>query len=116
MQDRGNKYDIRTPRSARDDRVTVRKHGNTLAVCVGFGDIHGEHGVFHEDTRFVSAWRLRLEDQCPLLLSSQLQDNDGTMTVNLTNPDMDLESGQHLARGTLHINRQKFLWNGSCHE
>lgn len=116
MQDRESKYEVLPASAARDERVSVLKHADTFAVFDRFGDIHGEHGIFHEDTRFVSAWVLRLENQQPLLLSSQLQDSDGMMTVNLTNPDMKLEAGQHLPRGTLHINRQKFLWNGACHE
>ncbi len=116
MQDRDSKYYIQPQSAARDERVMVLKHADTFAVFDRYGDILGEHGIFHEDTRFVSAWLLRIEDERPLLLGSQREDADGTMTVNLTNPDMVLDGGKQLLRGTLHIHRQKFLWHGACHE
>jgi glycogen debranching enzyme len=115
MQERENKFYI-LPARPRDARVSVLKHDDTFAVLDRFGDIREEHGLFHEDTRFVSGWVLRVEAEAPLLLSSMVQDGGTVMTVNLTNPDMVLEDGVQLARGTLHLARQKFLWNGALHE
>ena len=39
------------------------------------------------------------------------------LTVNLTNPDVRGEGGRVvLPRGTLHITRSRFIWDGVCHE
>ncbi len=111
-----SKYYILTGSVSRDDRESVLKQGDTFAVFDRFGDIRGEHGIFHEDMRFVSSWLLRLEGENPLLLSSSTDDSGTSMTAHLTNPDMKLESGLELLRGTLHMARHKFLWNGACHE
>ena len=37
--------------------------------------------------------------------------------MNLTNPDVRGEGGRiMLPRGTLHITRSRFIWDGVCHE
>ena len=47
-----------------DDRVRVLKHGETFAVFDRFGDIerfgNGRLGVYHQDTRFLSRFMLRM--------------------------------------------------------
>lgn len=116
MRTSHSKYYILAGSTSRDDRESVLKQGDTFAVFDRFGDVRGEHGIFHEDTRFVSCWGLKLETATPLLLSSSTEATGTAMTANLTNPDMELESGASLPRGTLHFVRTKFLWNGACHE
>src|ERR1700686_1366603 len=45
--------------------------GSTFCICDDLGDIdRRSHGVYSEDTRFLSVLRLRLNDARPLLLSS----------------------------------------------
>ncbi len=112
-----SKYYILAGANARDDRECVLKQGDTFAIFDRFGDVRGEQGLFHEDTRFVSSWVLRLENQTPLLLSSSTDPSGTAMTAHLTNSDTRLETGgTELLRGTLHLSRSKFLWKGTCYE
>jgi glycogen debranching enzyme len=116
MQSQESKFYILPARTQPDDRVAVLKHGDTFAVFDRFGDIHGSLGLFHEDTRYLSGLMLRVEGHHPLLLSSGTEETDAALTVNLTNADTELQNGELLPRGTLHILRSKFLWHGVCHE
>ena len=47
-----------------DDRTLVLKHGETFGLFDHYGDIHphglGEQGVYHEGTRFLSKFNLRV--------------------------------------------------------
>jgi len=51
-----------------------------------------------------------------LLLSSTIQDNNGLLTVDLTNPDFFVDGRLDLPRDTIYLERSKFLWKGACHE
>jgi glycogen debranching enzyme len=103
-----------------DDRTRVLKHGETFAVFDRYGDIQavglGEQGLYHEGTRFLSRFVLRLGRNRPLLLSSTVNDNNALLAVDLTNPDFAIDGQVTVPRGTLHILRSKFLWQGTCYE
>jgi hypothetical protein len=55
-----------------DDRTRVLKQGETFAVFDRYGDIQalglGQRGLFHENTRFLSRFVLRVGRNRPLLL------------------------------------------------
>src|SRR5204862_8350724 len=74
----------------------------------------GQQGLFHQETRYLSRLELLIQGHKPLLLSSVIAEDNVMMTVDLTNPDMELPSGVSLPRGTLHIYRNKFLADGVC--
>src|SRR5919197_194266 len=103
-----------------DDRTRVLKHGDTFAVFDRFGDIEApgppELGIYHQDTRFLSRLALRLGRNRPLLLSSTVKDDNALLTVDLTNPDFTIDGQVTVPRGTLHIFRTMFLWQGTCYE
>jgi glycogen debranching enzyme len=113
-------YYILASSSLADDRTRVLKDGETFAVFDRFGDIHrvghGEQGLYHEGTRFLSRCGLRLDKARPLLLSSSVNEDNSLLTVDLTNPDVSLDGQIRINRGTLHILRSKFLWRGVCYE
>lgn len=98
----------------------VLKQGDTFGVFDQHGDISryglGEQGIYHDDTRYLSRMELRLGRTRPLLLSSTVRQSNDLLLADLTNPDIVLEDGAVVPRGTLHIYRTKFLWRGSCHE
>jgi glycogen debranching enzyme len=102
------------------DRVRVLKHGDTFAVFDPKGDItpigHGEQGLYHEGTRYISRLELRLQDRSPFLLSSSVNEQVAVLSVNLTNPDIAGEEGILLRRNALHIMRSSLLWEGTCYE
>lgn len=103
-----------------DDRTRVLLNGDTFAVFDRSGDIHplgiGQQGIFHKETRHLSRLELRLCGMRPLLLSSTIREDNILFAVDLTNPDLELNAHQHLARGTLHIYRTKFLADSICYD
>ena len=106
--------------SLADVRTRVLKHGETFAVFDRYGDIQplglGEQGIYHEGTRFLSRLILRVGSSRPLFLSSTVRDDNALLAVDLTNPDLTIDGRVAVPRGTLHILRTKFLWEGACYE
>jgi len=103
-----------------DDRTRLLKDGETFAVFDRHGDIHSNErdaqGLYHEGTRFLSALELRLGNSRPLLLSSTETEDNAVVAVDLTNPDILTDGQVAIPRGTLHLFRSKFLWEGACYE
>src|SRR5439155_15490530 len=102
------------------ERTAVLKHDDTFAVFDYSGDIGafgaGEQGLYHEDTRYLSRFRLRLNGQRPLLLSARVKEDNELFGADLTNPDIPLGAGQVLSRDIVHLFRSRFLWDGTWHE
>jgi glycogen debranching enzyme len=103
-----------------DDQDRVLKHGDTFAVFDHYGDIKpvglGEEGLYHEGTRFLSCLLLKLGEDRPLFLSSTVKQDNALLAVDLTNPDVREGDKVLLPRGTLHLFRARFLWQGVCYE
>src|SRR5579864_911969 len=102
-------------------RTAVLKHDETFAVFDYSGDIGafgtGEQGLYHEGTRYLSLFRLRLNGNRPLLLSARVKDDNELFGADLTNPDIARADGERLlARDLVHVFRGRFLWNGTWHE
>jgi glycogen debranching enzyme len=113
-----DQFYIRAESSLADTRTLVLLHNDTFAIFDRYGDIQpvglGQQGIFHQETRYLSRLELLIEGHKPLLLSSVIGEDNIMVTVDLTNPDMELLSGSSLARGTLHLCRNKFLADGAC--
>ena len=79
------------------------KHDDTFIVLDSHGDIGasagGPDGLFHGDTRFLSHLELVLDGMQPLLLGSNLRDDNTALTVDLTNPDVYFEDQPGAAEG-----------------
>ena len=107
-------------RGALDQARRVLKHGDTFAVFDRFGDIGtlatGEDGVFHCDTRHLSRLEFKLNGLQPLLLGSNVRDDNVVLTVDLTNPDFYLDKRLVLPKDAVHIIRSIFLWDGTAHQ
>ena len=116
----GDQYYIHAKSSMADDRTRVLKHGDTFAVFDRYGDIQpvgmGEQGIFHQGTRFLSRLILNLDGKRPLLLSSTVREDNVLLAVDLTNLDVSVDGQVVLPRGSLHLYRSKFLWQGVCYE
>ena len=113
-----DQFYIRAESSLADARTLVLLHNDTFAIFDRYGDIQpvglGQQGLFHEGTRYLSQLELEIGGHKPLLLSSVIGDDNIMVTVDLTNPDMELPSGLFLPHGTLHLYRNKFLADGVC--
>ena len=96
------------------------KEGDAFAVLDTYGDCgtvrDSPEGLFFRDTRYLSRFELRLEGRRPLLLGSVIQDDNASLTVDLTNPDLGLGEDSALPRDLIAIDRTKFLWKGSLYE
>ena len=113
-------YYILASSSLADGRTEVLKHGETFAVFDRYGDMHqvlpGPQGLYHEGTRFLSQSELLVQGQRPMLLSATVKEDNTLFTVDLTNPDL-MHNGQKVVqRGTVHLCRTRFLWEGTWYE
>jgi glycogen debranching enzyme len=114
-------YYILATASRAAQRTAVLKHDDTFAVFDYSGDIGAlgtdQQGLYHEGTRYLSQFRMRLNGQRPLLLSARLNEDNDLFGADLTNPDLPLsDGGTVLARDLVHVFRARFLWNGTWHE
>src|SRR4051795_8248242 len=96
------------------------KHDDTFVVLDSHGDIGasagGPDGLFHADTRFLARLELVLDEVQPLLLGSNLRDDNSALTVDLTNPDIYQQGRIVLHKDMLHIVRTIFLWRGTAYQ
>ena len=99
------------------------KYGDTFVVLDSRGDIGtssvgsgGSGGLFHKDTRHLSRLELLVNQTSPLLLGSNLRDDNSAFSVDLTNPD--LMDGQRivLEKDRVHILRTIFLWRDTAYQ
>lgn len=114
----GHTYVLATSPRIATQTLTL-KEGDTFAVFDRFGDASpigaGGQGVYHRGTRVLSQHEFRLGNQRPLLLSSTVHERSAFVAVDLTNPDIPVDSQHFLARGTIHIFRAQFLWRGALY-
>jgi glycogen debranching enzyme len=97
------------------------KAGDAFAVLDSYGDIgitpDTSEGLFCNDTRYLSRLQLFFEDKRPLLLSSVIQDDNASLTVDLANPEITKTDGTTvIPRDAIAIERTKFLWDSVCYE
>src|SRR5467141_10124 len=96
------------------------KHDDTFIVLDSHGDIGasagGPDGLFNADTRYLARLELLLDGVQPLLLGSNLRDDNSALTVDLTNPDVYRNGRIVLQKDMLHIVRTIFLWRGTGYQ
>ncbi len=96
------------------------KHDDTFIVLDSHGDIGasagGPDGLFNADTRYLARLELVLDDVQPLLLGSNLRDDNSALTVDLTNPDVYRNDRIVMQKDMLHIVRTIFLWRGTAYQ
>jgi glycogen debranching enzyme len=96
------------------------KHDDTFIVLDDHGDIGasagGPDGLFNADTRYLARLELVLDEMQPLLLGSNLRDDNSALAVDLTNPDVHRDGRIILPKDMLHIVRTIFLWRGAAYQ
>src|SRR3981189_1126049 len=96
------------------------KHDDTFIVLDSHGDVGasagGPDGLFNADTRYLARLELLLDELQPLLLGTNLRDDNSALTVDLTNPDIYRGGRIVLQKDMLHIVRTIFLWRGPDHQ
>ena len=96
------------------------KHGDTFAVLDVHGDIgataDAADGVYYADTRYLSRLELLINGMQPLLLGSNVRDDNSVLTADLTNPDIYFDQKLALPKDTVHIVRTIFLWKSTAYQ
>ena len=96
------------------------KHNDTFIVLDTHGDMGaspgGTDGLFYRDTRYLARLQLLLNDTQPLLLGSNLRDDNAALAVDLTNPDVFSDQQIVLEKDTVHILRTTFLWRDTAYQ
>ncbi|HEY3778864.1 MAG TPA: amylo-alpha-1,6-glucosidase [Rhizomicrobium sp.] len=90
----------------------VLKQGDMFLVADIFGDVTGEaDGLFRNDTRVLSGFRLLLGGYRPSLLGGSVSHDNVFFTAHLTNHPLAPIGGQSSPEGVIHIERSRFLWD-----
>jgi glycogen debranching enzyme len=96
------------------------KHDDTFIVLDSHGDVGasagGPDGLFSSDTRYLARLELVLDEVQPLLLGSNMRDDNSALAVDLTNPDVYRNGRLVLQKDVLHIVRMIFLWHGTMYQ
>ncbi len=96
------------------------KYGDTFVVLDSRGDIAAASGrsagLFHLDTRYLSRFEVMVNGAPPLLLGSNLRDDNSALVVDLTNPDIISDQRILLEKDSVHILRTVFLWQGTAYQ
>jgi glycogen debranching enzyme len=108
----GDTVEPRTPH-----RLYALKDRDTFVVADSFGDIVGAgDGLFHNDTRILSRFRLSLGGRAPSLLSAAIAQDNVFFTHNGTNQALPYPGGPVGPPGVLHLERKRFLWDERLYE
>ncbi len=106
--------------SLTEEKTFLLKHDDSFGIFNKYGDIRSfdksVQGFFHNGTRFLSEFQLKINGQKPLYLSSGLREGNELFSVDLTNPDIIEENKLKLEKGLIHIMRKKILWDGIFYE
>ena len=115
-----NQYYLLASSSLADDRTRVLKYGKTFGVFNRFGDVEtvglAEQGIYHDGTRYLSRFALKLGGEAPQLLRSTIRDDNAFLTVDCMNVDLSHGDSVQVQRGSIHLFRSKFLQEGVCYE
>ena len=83
------------------------KHDDCFLLLDSHGDIAaspgGPDGLFKCDTRYLSHFELLINGMQPLLLGSNLSDDNCVLSVDLTNPDIYYNKRIVLEKNLLHV-------------
>src|SRR4051812_43984 len=96
------------------------KQDDTFVVVDSHGDIGasagGSDGLFLCDTRFLSHFELLINGMQPLLLGSNTRDDNTSLTIDLTNPDLYVDQRLVLPKDTVHIVRTIFVYRNTLYQ
>jgi glycogen debranching enzyme len=96
------------------------KQDDTFVVVDSHGDIGaspgGSDGLFLCDTRFLSHFELLINGMQALLLGSNTRDDNTSLIIDLTNPDLYAEQRLVLPKDTVHLVRTIFVYRNSLYQ
>jgi glycogen debranching enzyme len=87
------------------------KHDYTFLVADSLGDVRGGvDGLFRNDTRVLSRFRLTIGGAPPALLGSGVSEDNVFFHANVTNRPLPQLGNHATPEGVIHIERSRFLW------
>ncbi|CAB3790996.1 amylo-alpha-1,6-glucosidase [Pararobbsia alpina] len=93
------------------------KHEDTFMVADAYGDVYGNRdGLFHDDTRMLSSFRLGFGPRAPSLLSAAMGRDNVVFTAHMTNRPLPELGGTMAPEGVIHVERARFLWRSRLFE
>jgi len=99
------------------NQLYALKDRDTFMVCDAFGDVTGEgDGLFHNDTRILSRFRLKLGSAKPSLLSAAIGQDNVFFSSHGANQALPFPGGPVGPPGILHVQRRRFLWDERLYE
>jgi glycogen debranching enzyme len=106
------------PDALRDPlKLFALKHADTFLVADPTGDVLGDSdGLFDDDTRILSHYRLTLAGRPPSLLGSAVSQDNVFFTANMTNLPLPPLGGIPTPKGVIHIERKRLLWQRRLYE
>ena len=108
-----NEYHIHAISSLAEEQSRVLKYSDMFAVFNQDGNIcpfgFESHGIYCDNTRFLSHFIFQINDKPPLLLSSTVKEENELMVVDFTNPEFTTAENQFIPKEQLHIWRSCFL-------
>ncbi|KVR63692.1 amylo-alpha-1,6-glucosidase [Burkholderia ubonensis] len=95
----------------------VLKAGDAFVVSDALGDVSGhDDGLFVDDMRVLSKWRLTFGGRAPSLLSGATSADNASFTAHLTNRPLPPLGGHETPEGVIHIERMRVLANNVLYE
>ncbi|HLY06549.1 MAG TPA: amylo-alpha-1,6-glucosidase [Rhizomicrobium sp.] len=95
----------------------VLKQGDMFLVADIYGDVEGESdGLFRNDTRVLSCFRLLIGGNRASLLGGNVAQDNVFFTAHLTNHPLAPIGGQSTPEGVIHVERTRFLWDCRLYE
>jgi len=93
------------------------KVGDTFLVADAQGDVEGAaDGLFSDDTRILSHFRLLIGGKRPSRLSFGLSRDNAIFTFHGANLALPPVGGRATPRGVIHVERKRCLWEGRMME
>jgi glycogen debranching enzyme len=93
------------------------KHDEMFLVANVLGDIEGAaDGLFRDDTRVLSTFRLSIGGVPPSLLGSGVSQDNVFFRANLTNRPLPQLGDHAMPEGIIHVERARFLWRERLYE
>jgi glycogen debranching enzyme len=119
-----NQYYILSTSPGLGERSLVLKQGDLFGVFDSSGNIDSElrydEGLYFKGTRHLSKFTLSLflfgSLAKPHLLSSSVRADDVVLGADLTNPDVYASGRVVVPRGSIHLSRRMFLWEGILYQ
>lgn len=117
MSDQSAQQGSEVEQARHPERLFVLMEGDTFVVADAYGDMGGRNdGLFHNDTRIVSRYRLTVAGRRPSLLSASVSQDNVYFTSHQTNQPLPRLGESTTPEGVIHIERKRFVWKGYVHE